>query len=137
MQNLVPTIKRKQVKKACQHCRRSHTSCEDKRPCKRCIKLGLEDTCVDAVTKKRGRKRIRDSAGTKKQRKKKKTEESVLDQLIQVTDEKCAENQDEDNLGLLDEEDGKNVMLELLRLQAIIQEQSKLVSIENYATPLT
>mmetsp|Transcript_15450 Transcript_15450/g.23154 ORF Transcript_15450/g.23154 Transcript_15450/m.23154 type:complete len:370 (+) Transcript_15450:53-1162(+) len=30
---------------ACQNCRRSHVACSVERPCKRCVKLGLEDSC--------------------------------------------------------------------------------------------
>jgi len=40
--------KRKQVKRACINCRKSKTGCEDKRPCSRCIQLGISNTCTDA-----------------------------------------------------------------------------------------
>eukprot|EP00761_Pharyngomonas_kirbyi_P003625 gb/GECH01003629.1/.p1 GENE.gb/GECH01003629.1/~~gb/GECH01003629.1/.p1 ORF type:complete len:748 (+),score=179.23 gb/GECH01003629.1/:1-2244(+) len=49
--------KRKQVKKACTNCRRTHMSCDDSRPCKRCVKLGIGDQCKDGESKKRGRPR--------------------------------------------------------------------------------
>ena len=38
--------KRYHAKKACAHCRKAHTACEDERPCKRCKKKGL--ACFDA-----------------------------------------------------------------------------------------
>ncbi|KAL9641704.1 hypothetical protein ABK040_007382 [Willaertia magna] len=47
--------KRAISRKACEHCKKSHACCEDKRPCKRCTSLGLE--CFDLPSKKRGRKR--------------------------------------------------------------------------------
>ncbi|KAL9644176.1 hypothetical protein ABK040_005639 [Willaertia magna] len=51
----VPKI-RKQVKKACLNCRKSHTACSEERPCTRCKELGIADICRDAESKKRGRK---------------------------------------------------------------------------------
>ena len=39
--------KRKQVKRACINCHKSHAGCDDVRPCKRCVSLGLEATCLD------------------------------------------------------------------------------------------
>ena len=42
--------KRRQVRQACQHCRKSHTACEEQRPCKRCVAHGLADSCVDSHT---------------------------------------------------------------------------------------
>jgi len=45
------------TKKACIYCARSHMSCEESRPCKRCISRGIADLCKDLATgKKRGRK---------------------------------------------------------------------------------
>lgn len=40
--------KRKQVKRACQTCRKAHASCDDERPCRRCIQLGMADQCIDS-----------------------------------------------------------------------------------------
>jgi hypothetical protein len=37
--------KRKKTNKACLSCRKSHLSCEETRPCKRCIKKGID--CVE------------------------------------------------------------------------------------------
>lgn len=51
------TKKRKQVKKACVNCRKAHSCCDDNRPCKRCVDLGIQDYCRDTENKKRGRKR--------------------------------------------------------------------------------
>ncbi|KAJ2078837.1 Transcription factor [Coemansia sp. RSA 988] len=39
--------KRQKVSKACVYCQRSHMSCDDKRPCLRCIKRGIGDICHD------------------------------------------------------------------------------------------
>lgn len=39
------TKKRKKVHQACAHCRRAHLSCQDERPCKRCIKKQID--CFD------------------------------------------------------------------------------------------
>ena len=38
---------RKRVRKACLHCKKAKTSCSDVRPCKRCVRLHLSDTCID------------------------------------------------------------------------------------------
>jgi len=43
----------KRVKKACVYCSRSHMSCEDARPCKRCVDRGISELCTDNVTEKR------------------------------------------------------------------------------------
>eukprot|EP01129_Flabellula_baltica_P009477 TRINITY_DN3878_c0_g1_i1.p1 TRINITY_DN3878_c0_g1~~TRINITY_DN3878_c0_g1_i1.p1 ORF type:complete len:152 (+),score=24.29 TRINITY_DN3878_c0_g1_i1:102-557(+) len=43
--------KRKRVTRACNHCQKSHLACNDSRPCNRCIKKGLESTCVDGIRK--------------------------------------------------------------------------------------
>ncbi|PWN34185.1 uncharacterized protein FA14DRAFT_180811 [Meira miltonrushii] len=39
--------KRVKVAKACLFCKRSHMSCEDQRPCTRCIARGIGDRCCD------------------------------------------------------------------------------------------
>eukprot|EP00842_Homolaphlyctis_polyrhiza_P004232 jgi/Hompol1/480/HPOL_004483-RA len=39
----------------CGNCKLAHTACNNKRPCSRCIRLSKQDTCVDAIFKKRGR----------------------------------------------------------------------------------
>ncbi|KAI8381092.1 uncharacterized protein BYT42DRAFT_612907 [Radiomyces spectabilis] len=51
--------KRKQVKNACVNCQKSCKKCDEARPCPRCVKHGITDTCVDSVRKprKRGIKR--------------------------------------------------------------------------------
>jgi PAS domain-containing protein len=41
------------VARACVHCKNAHITCEEKRPCTRCIKKGLQDSCVDAPRKAR------------------------------------------------------------------------------------
>lgn len=49
--------KRKQVKRACVNCRKSHSGCDDLRPCSRCIDNGLESSCADIPRKKRATRR--------------------------------------------------------------------------------
>ncbi|KAJ2394073.1 Transcription factor, partial [Coemansia sp. RSA 2603] len=39
--------KRQKVSKACVFCQRSHMSCDDKRPCQRCIKRNISHMCRD------------------------------------------------------------------------------------------
>lgn len=43
----------RKVSRACIHCRNAHITCDEGRPCKRCVKKGLADTCVDAPRKTR------------------------------------------------------------------------------------
>eukprot|EP00471_Norrisiella_sphaerica_P005077 CAMPEP_0184487382 /NCGR_PEP_ID=MMETSP0113_2-20130426/9953_1 /TAXON_ID=91329 /ORGANISM="Norrisiella sphaerica, Strain BC52" /LENGTH=373 /DNA_ID=CAMNT_0026869673 /DNA_START=54 /DNA_END=1175 /DNA_ORIENTATION=- len=45
------------VKTACTNCKLAKARCDNGRPCSRCIKRGCQETCVDAVPKRRGRKR--------------------------------------------------------------------------------
>ncbi|KAI8333791.1 hypothetical protein EDC96DRAFT_470019 [Choanephora cucurbitarum] len=45
--------KRKQVKNACVNCQKACKKCDIGRPCQRCIKYGLTDTCVNSVRKER------------------------------------------------------------------------------------
>uniref|UniRef100_A0A7S4MP05 Zn(2)-C6 fungal-type domain-containing protein n=1 Tax=Vannella robusta TaxID=1487602 RepID=A0A7S4MP05_9EUKA len=35
------------AKRACFHCKKAKTSCSNERPCSRCVRLGLTDTCID------------------------------------------------------------------------------------------
>lgn len=44
--------RRKKARRACFACQRAHLTCGDERPCGRCIKRGLEETCQDGVRKK-------------------------------------------------------------------------------------
>ncbi|CAG98262.1 Ert1p [Kluyveromyces lactis] len=47
------SVKRnKKVSVACVHCAKSHVTCDDNRPCTRCIRKGLEESCIDAPRKK-------------------------------------------------------------------------------------
>jgi len=48
--------RRKQVKSACTNCRKSKTACSNQRPCRRCVGLGLESSCVDLPRKRREKK---------------------------------------------------------------------------------
>eukprot|EP00761_Pharyngomonas_kirbyi_P012937 gb/GECH01012964.1/.p1 GENE.gb/GECH01012964.1/~~gb/GECH01012964.1/.p1 ORF type:complete len:414 (+),score=107.95 gb/GECH01012964.1/:1-1242(+) len=55
-----PTVedsKKPKVRVACVNCNKAHTCCSNSRPCERCVRLGLTDSCVDIVPKKRGPKR--------------------------------------------------------------------------------
>ena len=38
---------KKRAKRACFHCKKAKTSCTNQRPCARCVRLGLSDTCLD------------------------------------------------------------------------------------------
>ncbi|KAF9429631.1 hypothetical protein BGZ76_001170 [Entomortierella beljakovae] len=51
--------KRRQVKNACVNCQKACKKCDEGRPCNRCVKYGLVDTCVDSTRKirKKGIKR--------------------------------------------------------------------------------
>ncbi|KAL0080439.1 Zn(2)-C6 fungal-specific transcription factor [Phycomyces blakesleeanus] len=44
--------KRKKASRACFHCQKAHLTCDDSRPCQRCIKRDLAATCTDAARKK-------------------------------------------------------------------------------------
>lgn len=46
------TGKRKKTLRACFHCQKTHLTCDDARPCSRCIKRGLAATCTDGIRKK-------------------------------------------------------------------------------------
>lgn len=35
------------AKRACFHCKKAKTSCSNERPCSRCVRLGLTDSCID------------------------------------------------------------------------------------------
>lgn len=45
--------KRLQVKNACVNCQRACKKCDDNRPCSRCAKYGMEDSCADSSRKER------------------------------------------------------------------------------------
>lgn len=44
--------RRKKARRACFACQRAHLTCGDERPCQRCIKRGLMESCQDGVRKK-------------------------------------------------------------------------------------
>lgn len=48
-----PRPKRKQVKMACTNCATACKRCDEVRPCQRCVKYGIQDSCVDGVRKER------------------------------------------------------------------------------------
>ncbi|WVQ83385.1 hypothetical protein IAT38_005526 [Cryptococcus sp. DSM 104549] len=43
---------RKKVAKACLACQKSHLTCDEQRPCTRCVKKGIPEQCVEGVRKK-------------------------------------------------------------------------------------
>ncbi|KAG2208483.1 hypothetical protein INT47_010179 [Mucor saturninus] len=45
--------RRSQVKNACVNCQKACKKCDEGRPCQRCIKLGITDTCFDSPRKER------------------------------------------------------------------------------------
>ncbi|CAO1634041.1 unnamed protein product [Sympodiomycopsis kandeliae] len=47
--------KRRQVKNACVNCQKACKKCDEGRPCSRCIKYGLTDTCMNSMRKERKR----------------------------------------------------------------------------------
>ncbi|KAF8581608.1 hypothetical protein K439DRAFT_214703 [Ramaria rubella] len=49
-QRTVP--KKKKANRACFHCQKAHLTCDDSRPCQRCIKRGLADKCTEGLRKK-------------------------------------------------------------------------------------
>ncbi|KAI8096539.1 uncharacterized protein BX664DRAFT_382973 [Halteromyces radiatus] len=51
--NMLTKPKRKQVKNACVNCQKACKKCDDGRPCQRCIKYGLTDTCTNSIRKER------------------------------------------------------------------------------------
>ncbi|KAI8328038.1 hypothetical protein BD560DRAFT_417530 [Blakeslea trispora] len=46
-------VSRHQVKNACIHCQKACKKCDNGRPCQRCIKYNLSDTCRNSERKKR------------------------------------------------------------------------------------
>jgi len=58
--------KRKRVKVACVRCYSSKVMCDQSRPCKRCVRLGFADQCVDRVHRKMGRPRKNSAPPAKK-----------------------------------------------------------------------
>ncbi|KAL0090441.1 hypothetical protein J3Q64DRAFT_1656887 [Phycomyces blakesleeanus] len=44
--------RKKKATRACIHCQKAHLTCDDSRPCQRCIKRDLASTCADGARKK-------------------------------------------------------------------------------------
>ncbi|KAJ1720454.1 hypothetical protein LPJ53_004924 [Coemansia erecta] len=91
--------KRAQVKNACVNCQRACKKCDSGRPCQRCVKYNLQDTCVDSKRKprKKGVKR-----GPYKKRKKNDDGSSVAIPILQSDpglDESDAGDSDADDSG--------------------------------------
>ncbi|KAJ1907559.1 hypothetical protein LPJ81_000676 [Coemansia sp. IMI 209127] len=84
-------LKRIQVKNACVNCQRACKKCNDERPCLRCSRYGLTESCVDSQRKPRQRGIKR---GPYKKRAKQPTTTLMLDSAAgtAVTDENNREN---------------------------------------------
>ncbi|KAI0040010.1 hypothetical protein FA95DRAFT_1503447 [Auriscalpium vulgare] len=44
--------KKKKATRACVHCQKAHLTCDDSRPCQRCTKRGMADSCVEGHRKR-------------------------------------------------------------------------------------
>ncbi|KAI1794106.1 hypothetical protein LXA43DRAFT_971369 [Ganoderma leucocontextum] len=44
--------KKKKANRACFHCQKAHLTCDDARPCQRCVKRGMADICTEGHRKK-------------------------------------------------------------------------------------
>ncbi|KAG9316248.1 hypothetical protein JVU11DRAFT_2275 [Chiua virens] len=44
--------KKKKANRACAHCQKAHLTCDDSRPCQRCIKRGMSGSCIEGHRKK-------------------------------------------------------------------------------------
>ena len=78
--------KRRKVAQACIHCKRSHVSCDEQRPCQRCIKKGWEATCVDAPRKAAEMNSSCDSCPVKMLAKRKNKEKLLVGKKARCTD---------------------------------------------------
>ncbi|KAG5366695.1 Regulator of drug sensitivity 2 [Yarrowia sp. B02] len=55
-QQPVKRTKRKKVDQACVYCRRSHMTCDNNRPCSRCVKRNISHLCHDEAKPVRGKR---------------------------------------------------------------------------------
>ncbi|KAF9222770.1 hypothetical protein BS17DRAFT_837772 [Gyrodon lividus] len=44
--------KKKKATRACAHCQKAHLTCDDSRPCQRCVKRGMAGSCIEGHRKK-------------------------------------------------------------------------------------
>ncbi|KAH7108493.1 hypothetical protein BKA62DRAFT_682382 [Auriculariales sp. MPI-PUGE-AT-0066] len=44
--------KKKKANRACIHCQKAHLTCDDSRPCQRCVRRGIADSCMEGLRKK-------------------------------------------------------------------------------------
>ncbi|KAG0044950.1 Transcriptional regulator of nonfermentable carbon utilization, partial [Gryganskiella cystojenkinii] len=44
--------RKKKANRACSHCQKAHLTCDDSRPCQRCVKRDLAGSCADGIRKK-------------------------------------------------------------------------------------
>ncbi|KAJ1559690.1 Transcriptional regulator of nonfermentable carbon utilization [Cladochytrium tenue] len=47
-----PRARKKKISHACIHCQVAHVVCDEGRPCSRCVKRGMADTCTDGIRKR-------------------------------------------------------------------------------------
>ncbi|KAJ1558168.1 Transcriptional regulator of nonfermentable carbon utilization, partial [Cladochytrium tenue] len=47
-----PRARKKKISHACIHCQVAHVVCDEGRPCSRCVKRGVADTCTDGIRKR-------------------------------------------------------------------------------------
>jgi len=78
--------RRRQVQRACVNCRRSKTGCSHERPCRRCVNLGIGDSCVDAPRKRRREKSSKSEKGEERCSKARKLVEEVASPAIVLDD---------------------------------------------------
>ncbi|KAF9183116.1 Transcriptional regulator of nonfermentable carbon utilization [Haplosporangium sp. Z 767] len=69
--------RRKKASRACFHCQKAHLTCDDARPCQRCVKRDLAGSCTDGVRKRA--KYLQDSIDTQQRA----AEQARLDQESQ------------------------------------------------------
>ncbi|KDQ57828.1 hypothetical protein JAAARDRAFT_35522 [Jaapia argillacea MUCL 33604] len=44
--------KKKKANRACLHCQKAHLTCDDSRPCQRCVRRGMANSCTEGIRKK-------------------------------------------------------------------------------------
>jgi len=49
------------IASACVNCKKAHLACDASRPCRRCVSLDKQDSCIDVQHKRPGRPRLKDS----------------------------------------------------------------------------
>ncbi|KAI9282180.1 hypothetical protein BY458DRAFT_497421 [Sporodiniella umbellata] len=88
--------KRRQVKNACTNCQKACKKCDDARPCHRCVKYSIPDSCVSSVRKER-KKGIKRGPYKRRQ---KSNQESTQDQTRIQADHKEPVNHNNNTSGI-------------------------------------